>query len=239
MRENLTQDIKLVLRAHDERSSIDPRRYNLPTGTDVAVILPVDEQNASERDVVVYKNATSHPNGKSLMKIKAAHPMYDPLMYVLMFPFGDVGWEINYKSGKKKYTAMQCYRNRLMICGDDTFNTIHRMGRLFQQFVVDMYARIEDGRLQFIRANQTKLRAELYQGLADVVQNSDGTVDASYIGKKIILPSSFSIKYIGMPWQLYGIMVSQTFSIPSHAILGGKKLQMNCLNIKLPQIVKI
>ena len=42
MRENLTEDIQLVLRSHAQNSNIDPQRYNLPTGTDVAVILPAD-----------------------------------------------------------------------------------------------------------------------------------------------------------------------------------------------------
>ena len=32
MMENPSQDVKLVLRAHDEKSNIDPHRYNLPTG---------------------------------------------------------------------------------------------------------------------------------------------------------------------------------------------------------------
>ena len=40
IRERPTEDIKLILRAHDEKLKIDPCRYNLPTGTDVAVILP-------------------------------------------------------------------------------------------------------------------------------------------------------------------------------------------------------
>ena len=191
IKENPTEDIKLILRSHDEKSSIDPRRYNLPTGTDIAIILPVDRHNASERDVTVYKTAASHPDGKYLMNIKATHPMYDPLMYVLMFPFGAMGWERDYKSGNKKYTAMQYYKYRLMVCGG-TFNTIHRMGRLFQQYVVDNYAKIEDGRLHYIRSNQSKLRAELYQGLADAVQNPDGTINGSHTGKKIILPSSFT-----------------------------------------------
>ena len=108
----------MILRAHDNNNPIDPRRYNLPTGTDVAVILPVDMQNTSGRDVIVYKNAASHPDKKYLMKIKATHPMYDPLMYVLMFPFGDMGWEIDYKSGSKKYTAMKYCKYRLMIHGE-------------------------------------------------------------------------------------------------------------------------
>ena len=126
------------------------------------------------------------------MTIKATYPMYDPLMYVLMFLYGDKGWEQDYKSGNKKYTAREYYKYRLTTYGGNTFNTIHQMGRLFQQYVVDIYVKIEDGRLKFIRGNQSKLRAELYQGLADTIQNTDGTIDGSCIGKKVILPSTFT-----------------------------------------------
>ena len=38
--ENPAADIKLVLRSPGKR--VDPRRYNLPTGTDVAVIMPTE-----------------------------------------------------------------------------------------------------------------------------------------------------------------------------------------------------
>ena len=69
--------------------------------------------------------------------------MYDPLMYVLMFPLGDKGWEKDHASKNKDCTSIQYYRYRLMVHGDDSFNTIHRMGRLFQQYIVDMYAKIE------------------------------------------------------------------------------------------------
>ena len=50
IRDNPTENIKLILRSHDEKSNIDPRRFNLSTGTDVAVILPVDMENTTERE---------------------------------------------------------------------------------------------------------------------------------------------------------------------------------------------
>ena len=74
----------------------------------------------------------------------------------------------------------------------DSFNSIHRMGRLFQQYIVDMYAKIEGECLSYLRQNQSQLRAEIYQGLSDVVQNAEGNVEGSNIGKRIILPSSFT-----------------------------------------------
>ena len=87
---------------------------------------------------------------------------------------------------------MQFYRYRVMVCGGETFNIIHRLGRLFQQYIVDMYLKIEAERLYFLRNNQKTLRAELYQGLADAISNSDGNIDGAQVGKKIILPSSFT-----------------------------------------------
>ena len=63
IKEKPTEDVHLVLKA--TRDSIDPRRYNLPTGTDVAVIIPTERNDMSCRDVVIYKNATQHPTGQS------------------------------------------------------------------------------------------------------------------------------------------------------------------------------
>ena len=195
MKDKPAEDVQLVLQTSQE--SIDPCRYNLPTGTDVAVIIPTDCGNdITSRDVVVYKSAKDHPEGLSLMNINVKHPVYDPLMYVLIFPYGDRGWEFGmYKSANRKNeqcSPMQYYKYRIMPQAGETFNVIHRMGRLFQQYIVDMYAKIELERLNYIRNHQTHLQAEVYQGLADAVQNSDSQVDGAHIGKKVILPSSFT-----------------------------------------------
>ena len=66
------------------------------------------------------------------------------------------------------------------------------MGRLFQQYVVDMYAKIEYARLSYIHNNQNQLWIDLYKGVADAVESSDGNIDGTQIGKKFILPSSFT-----------------------------------------------
>ena len=54
IKQNPVEDIKLVLRATGDK--IDPHTYNLPTGTDIAIIMPMDiNQNILKRDIVVYK----------------------------------------------------------------------------------------------------------------------------------------------------------------------------------------
>ncbi|XP_071924722.1 uncharacterized protein [Coffea arabica] len=65
------------------------------------------------------------------------------------------------------------------------------IGRLLQQYVVDMYIKIETSRLDFFRnyQNQNRLRIELYQGFLDSI--SSGEINGSNVGKRFILPRSF------------------------------------------------
>jgi len=56
---------------------------------------------------------------------------------------------------------------------------------------MNAYAVIEQNRLKYLRLNQKKLHADLYQGLQDVITAGDNNVAA--IGQRIILPSSFTV----------------------------------------------
>lgn len=71
-------------------------------------------------------------------------------------------------------------------------NIILRYRELCQQFIVDMYVKIESERLRYLRYNQQKLHAEEYIHLRDVVANN---ADTAEIGDSVILPSS----YVGSP----------------------------------------
>jgi hypothetical protein len=69
------------------------------------------------------------------------------------------------------------------------FNPILYGKRLFQQFAVDTYIKIESSRLDYIRNHQTKIRADLYQGLVDSLHAGEGRSEA--VGKRTVMPSSF------------------------------------------------
>ncbi|GAN06829.1 hypothetical protein MAM1_0137d06319 [Mucor ambiguus] len=127
-----------------------------------------------------------------------------------MFPFGDPGWNVNIKSydpnmmevdepiavgqaTKAEISIMQYYSSRLMLRPSvgipaNQQDSIHSFGKLFHEYVVDMYAKMEQQRLNFIRFNQKALRAEVYNGLSDVIYLDDN--DMSAVGKRVILPSS-------------------------------------------------
>ena len=75
----------------------DPRRYNLPTGNELAVILPgeSDSSNSDPRDIIVQRR------GGQFHHIHQAQPIYAPLHYVMLFPRGERGWswDIPYRGG--------------------------------------------------------------------------------------------------------------------------------------------
>ena len=141
--------------------------------------------------------------------------MYDPLHYVALYPHGELGWTpclplqtqgrsssansiaessrgstTTTSKGKRKrqLSIAEFYTYRLMRRANQPA-LLHHGGRLLQEYVVDMAAKIENHRLQHIKNNQDELRADLYQGLQDAV--SAGTSSAEALGKRVILPKSF------------------------------------------------
>ena len=87
MKINPAKDVNLIMCTTS--NDIDPRRYNVPTGTDIAMVIPVENGDLPlNKNIVIYKNVESHPKNIPLMTIDYTHPMYDPLLYVLIFPWG-------------------------------------------------------------------------------------------------------------------------------------------------------
>ena len=57
-----------------------------------------------------------------------------------------------------------------------------------QELCIDWFVQEEAINLDWLRRNQTTIRAELYNGLADAVHAGD--TDACKLGKRTVLPSS-------------------------------------------------
>ena len=71
-----------------------------------------------------------------------------------------------------------------------TVSVLLRGKRLFQQYLVDAYCKIETERLEFLRCEQTSLRGDCYQDLRDAIL--DGDRDPSNVSRRIVLPSTFT-----------------------------------------------
>ncbi|XP_044141869.1 uncharacterized protein LOC122931877 [Bufo gargarizans] len=108
-------------------------------------------------------------------------PNLEPMVYPLLYPYGDQSWGIDIPLKKRpqdlytlanqsynprvRVTRMQYYGYRLSIRED--FNPFLNAGRLTQQYIVDAYVKTEDKRLNYIRQNQPKK----YTGLMDNLLN--------------------------------------------------------------------
>ena len=112
-------------------------------------------QEVASRDIVLYARKGG------LQHINDTHRAYDTLHYVLLFPLGEDGWHLNipYSKGRGNVIAMEYYAYRLMV--RSRLSPLHLSGRLFHQYAVDVYAKIEQQRLNYNRTNQKKIRVDL------------------------------------------------------------------------------
>ncbi|XP_022024158.1 uncharacterized protein LOC110924464 [Helianthus annuus] len=99
-----------------------------------------------------------------LQRISELHPSYLALQYPLIFPYAEDGYRVGIK-----------HRG---IAIDN------------EQFLVDGYTMIESARLNYIRTQQPKLRAQSHKNLNATVESGEN--NASSCGKPILLPSSFT-----------------------------------------------
>ncbi|XP_020262380.1 uncharacterized protein LOC109838340 [Asparagus officinalis] len=91
------------------------------------------------------------------------------------------------KAGSVSCREYYCYKFQIRDTRQSTVLT--SAGRLFHQYAVDMYIKLETTRLNYFRKKQSEIRAELFQGIVDSV--AAGEAKACQVGKRIVLPSLF------------------------------------------------
>ena len=140
-----------------------------------------DGARPSNRDIVVYHRA------EPVQRFSELNPHVDPMTYPLLFPDGNPpGWDPDMRLATERM-APNARRTRLTILQYYNYMLMkrrgcilpHAGGRLFQQYCVDAYCKIEGQRLSWVRNNQTKIRAEEYNVLRDWAQEQGATNVAS------------------------------------------------------------
>ncbi len=195
----------------------DRRRYNEPTHDEVAaVFVGHDGAPPANRDFIVYPRNKPCTHIKDISS--NCDPMTYPVFFPRGDPgwiYGEKktgpnaskkaeqtagkkersnGQESKGKPGaeenstRNNVTHLQYYSYRLAV--RSSFSPLHYGGKLFQQYLVDGYVKMEGNRLNYIRTKQKQLRAELYQGLMDHVHSRAEDLNLTP-GKIIILPSSY------------------------------------------------
>ncbi|KAF7841731.1 uncharacterized protein G2W53_004029 [Senna tora] len=189
MKSSNSNDLRLKL---IRKRNSDARTYNLPTASEVALIVGNFDISIGERDIIV-----ENKSGE-LQRIDETHPLYLPMQYPLLFPYGEDGYREDtlyrdsYMSEDRKQrhlTLRQCSAYKLQDRNHED-NMVLKAGKLTQQFIVDAFTSVEGQRTAYVRFHQKRLRSENYVTLSEAL--SRGHVSSTSVGKRIILPSSFT-----------------------------------------------
>lgn len=171
----------------------DTMQYDLPSNSEIAGLMVGDfGQYDRQRDIIV-----EHQN-LGLKRISDLHPSFMSLQYPILFPYGEDGYMIKIpyqqsplrKKGAREFLTMREFYAYRIQQRHQEGQTLIKGGRLFQQYIVDAFTCVEGDRLDYIRRKQSDLRSDLYGGIRDAVDRGD--TDGSSIGKRIILPASFT-----------------------------------------------
>ena len=192
--------------------TVDKRRYNAPGGGDVAGIMPGTghDPDVCGRHIRVRARDVGNSTGRYMSAISDLHAAYDPLHFVLLHPRGEPGWHTSIRKAAtgggtatgeggaagtgdgedngRNITALQ-YAAFFMHDRECDHCLITHGGKIFQEWTVDQYCKVETQRLRYLRLNQTHIRADVYQGVIDSLQAGETT--AAMQGRLTILPSSF------------------------------------------------
>jgi hypothetical protein len=92
----------------------------------------------------------------------------------------------------EKHVTMSKYHCYCLFVHHGEAQTLFKAGKLFQQYLVDMWAVTEQSRLRWFLMNQNNLHAELYHQMADTYAGLDNDLNPADMGKKVILPATFT-----------------------------------------------
>ena len=189
------KDVLIAFHADHRPAGEHQGRFNLPSVSEVAILMPNDARANNKRIVCSTYIQQVGDGGAAILKyFDDTHRSYDPLQYPLIFPQGTDGWNLS----KSPTTLKQFTAYHLMVRSNRT-SYLHLSRRLFQQHMIDMYCKAEIARMKFVIKNQKELRADLYSGADDAIMNGD--LDRT--GTKVVLPSSVtgSPRYMNSHYQ--------------------------------------
>jgi len=183
-----TDNCNLIICADRVPPGEHPGRFNATLEEEAAAILVNSEH--CRRDIVIQRR------DQRLQRIDELHPSYDALQYPIIFWRGNRTYSFDLRqidprtgiSTSKKVSTMDYYSHQLMT-RTSYDNFVLRCAGLLNQFVVDMWAKIESETLLFLRLNQSKLRVDSYIHLRDAIENDRNLAE---IGQQVILPSTFT-----------------------------------------------
>lgn len=165
------------------------RRYDLPESrSNIAAVFYGMEPPFSV-DLALYPRDVDEDGERVLRRheLKNLNPMSDPLVFPLLFPLGEDGYSQGMRHGGHKITMREFYRYRIQ--SRDAFSLLHNGGKLFQQYLVDAWVRVEADLLWYIRQNQDKFRIAQQTAVRRMIAANPDALGR--VGRALVLPSAF------------------------------------------------
>uniref|UniRef100_A0ABD2W6D6 Helitron helicase-like domain-containing protein n=1 Tax=Trichogramma kaykai TaxID=54128 RepID=A0ABD2W6D6_9HYME len=157
------QELQLLFSIKDD---LDKRRYNCQQSNEVAAIFSTTADGDIPDAYVVVRNK----NTKELKKISTMDPKVDSSVYPLFNPYGQKGWHENIAKKNSEGNVSRAAYTKYNIAIRDNFNPLLRGRRLFQQYVVDTYVKIEKDRIEYCKSHQDVLKVSSYKSLIEYVK---------------------------------------------------------------------
>ena len=196
----LNSQLKLIV----ERD-FDQRCTTLLTISEVAVFIS-DEYNEIKYQDIVLAECTAVDEESRFHCINYDNVAYFSLHYVLFFSEDKLNWHWALQLCNNDHSRIKTRYSRHawlwyhLFKRSDQYSVVQRDWRLFQQYIVDCFAIIDQSRLKFLQHNQKTIHADLYKDLADAITEKND--DSELIDCQIILSSSYTEKNRWMQ-QLY------------------------------------
>lgn len=168
---------------------------------------PARGREVNGYDVVLPGANRRHDEAAPFVKIFETNKHYDALYFPLIFVLGEPGWAIGqtwrYQVGQVWHEAkvsMLAFAKFMLFQRTLRHSVLHAMGRLFLEYLVIQFAKIENSRLCYLERHQDHVRQDSYSNYADAIARRVGLEN---IGIKTVLPASFhgSDRYMQQQYQ--------------------------------------
>ena len=209
------EERKIVIREDRRHQGEHERRYNIQKPAEVAILMANDP--TENRDISI------RLNDGHLKRVPELHPGYDPVL----FPYGTDGYHI-YMQGRngRNVTQQQYYCFHMM---DRESNYMLQGARLFQQYLVDAYCKIEGGQLY------DPTREPAWHQMEILAKSARGW--CSQLHTQVV--PGICTRSRAMPWPTSDAWEGLTYSSQLHAIPSGPKLWITCCLARSPRTGQI
>ncbi|OMO50053.1 DNA helicase PIF1, ATP-dependent [Corchorus olitorius] len=157
-----------------EAQDTDDHAYAAPAGSEITVLIVGQNDEVTEdRDIIIDHRSDG------LKRISTLHPLYMPFQYPLLFPHGEDGFHLGIPYANSRIKRAP------------------KRGRLLQQYIGDAFSSVDRSRLFHVKSRQKELRSDRYTNVRDAICRGD--IDGSDVGKRIVLP----VSYTGAPRYMF------------------------------------